>query len=451
MARGFSRVFERLHRAPSGPTDGQLLGRFVASRDEAAFAELVRRHGPMVLGVCRRVLGHEADAEDAFQATFLVLARKAGSVVRRESVGCWLHGVARRTALRAGAALARRRTRERSLDGAPEPASGPAEAQDWRDALDRELGRLPAKFRAAVVACELEGRPRREAARLLGVPEGTLSSRLAAARALLGRRLAARGVTLPAGGVAAGVLAEAVVRSTARAAAVPGAESLAAAALMREVTGAMLMRKRILVFGAALLAAAVGSAGLGQRPSGGSAAVASQGRPLSEVEALRRENELLKLNLEVVLEKVRAQEAELRGLRGGGGPTAGMGAGGPGMPAMGMLSGFPGAPAPGSAAGTPESRPAPGNGGPGMGPPLPAPGTGRGGMGPGPLPPPANRYPSTPGAGGPGDADPLGEAEAALRRLREAGSDADRQTAAEALDRALKRLREPAGRAPSKP
>src|SRR6478672_3819234 len=108
MATGFRQVLQHLQHSGGGLTDGQLLARFVAARDEASFAALVRRHGPMVLGVCRRVLRDLHDAEDAFQATFLVLACKAASVLKRESVSCWLHGVAYHTALRAGAALARR-------------------------------------------------------------------------------------------------------------------------------------------------------------------------------------------------------------------------------------------------------------------------------------------------------------------------------------------------------
>src|ERR1700739_4066963 len=112
MRNGLPEVLEQLEHACGGLTDGKLLARFAATRDEASFAALVRRHGPMVLGVCRRVLGHFHDAEDAFQAPFLVLARKARSVVKRESVSCWLHGVAYHTALRAGAALGRRRARE---------------------------------------------------------------------------------------------------------------------------------------------------------------------------------------------------------------------------------------------------------------------------------------------------------------------------------------------------
>jgi RNA polymerase sigma factor (sigma-70 family) len=207
MATGLLQVLGHLRQAGDSATDGQLLGRFVATRDEAAFAALVRRHGPMVLGVCRRILHDVHDAEDAFQATFLVLARKAASVVRRDSVGCYLYRVAYRTALEARAANARRRARERPMNEVPHPEVSPAEARDWLPLLDRELGRLPEKYRAAVVLCDLEGQSRREAARLLGVPEGTLSGQLTTARRRLARRLAHSGLALSGGGLAA-VLAE---------------------------------------------------------------------------------------------------------------------------------------------------------------------------------------------------------------------------------------------------
>src|SRR5262249_51181418 len=156
----------------------------------AAFAALLRRHGPMVLGVCRRLVSNASDAEDAFQATFLVLARKAASVVPRELVGNWLYGVAYRTALKAEALSARRRAVERQVEAVPDPPTSPEQVgRDLRPLLDRELERLPAKYRVPVVLCDLEGRTRREVAGQLGIPEGTLSSRLAAARKLLAGRL----------------------------------------------------------------------------------------------------------------------------------------------------------------------------------------------------------------------------------------------------------------------
>jgi RNA polymerase sigma factor (sigma-70 family) len=204
-------VIRHLRRATllqgdSGMTDGQLLDCFIADRDEAAFAALVRRHGPMVLSVCRRVLRHTQDAEDAFQAAFLVLARKAASVMPRNLVGNWLYGVAYRAALEAKAA---RRTRERQENAMPEPAA--VEGADvWcelRPLLDQELSRLPERNRAAVVLCDLEGKTRREAARHLGIPEGTLSGRLTTARRKLAERLARRGLSL-SGGVLAAFLSQ---------------------------------------------------------------------------------------------------------------------------------------------------------------------------------------------------------------------------------------------------
>src|SRR5262249_54085315 len=132
----------------AGPSDGQLLARYVAGRDEAAFEALVRRHGPMGLGVCRRVLGDAHEAPDAFQAPFLVLPGKAAAVVPAEMVGTWLAGVARRTAVRARAAAARRRLRERQVADLPEPQARPSDApDDLRALLDEELARLPDKNR----------------------------------------------------------------------------------------------------------------------------------------------------------------------------------------------------------------------------------------------------------------------------------------------------------------
>jgi RNA polymerase sigma factor (sigma-70 family) len=190
--------------AASGPGDGPLLEQFVARRDEAAFAALLRRHGPMVLGVCRRLLAHEQDAEDAFQATFLVLARRAAAVLPAAMVGNWLYGVAYQTALKARATRARRHARERQVTAMPEPeAPGPGPWRELRPLLDRELSRLPDNYRAVLVLCDLEGKTRKEAARLLGWPEGSVCGRLARARQLLAGRLARLGVTLPAAALAA--------------------------------------------------------------------------------------------------------------------------------------------------------------------------------------------------------------------------------------------------------
>jgi RNA polymerase sigma factor (sigma-70 family) len=330
MATGFKQVLEYIQQAGGGQTDAQLLARFVVTRDEAAFAGLVRRHGPMVLGVCRRVLGHFHDAEDAFQATFLVLARKAASVFRRDSVSCYLHGVAYHTALRAGTAIARRRKRERQVDNMPHPEVEPPEAQDWLPILDRELSRLPKKYRSAILLCDLEGRTRRAAARLLNIAEGTLSSRLATGRKMLARRLARCGVTLSGGalavalsqGAAAAQVPMALASSTAKAAALVAAGQMAAVStpavvLMKGVMKAMLLTKLRLTVAVVTVMVALATLGLGyQRGSSGTAQAAPPDRSLTELEGLRKENELLKLNLQIVLEKVGAQEKELHTLRG---------------------------------------------------------------------------------------------------------------------------------------
>lgn len=180
-------------------TDGQLLTRFVADRDGDAFAVLVRRHGPMVFGVCHRMLGDHHDAEDAFQAVFLVLARRAKVVNPPDAVGNFLYGVAHRTALEARTAARRRTWRERTVADLPEAVVfEPEFAADLRPVLDAELARLPGKYRALLVACDLEGRPRREVAAAFGLCDGTLCSRLSVARTMLADRLRKRGLAVTA-------------------------------------------------------------------------------------------------------------------------------------------------------------------------------------------------------------------------------------------------------------
>src|SRR5580704_7786748 len=175
----------------AGLTDGQVLECFVSRRDEAAFEVLVRRHGPMVLGLCKRVIGNVHDAEDAFQACFLVLARKAASVLPREAVGNWLYGVAYRTVRRVNAVSARRRAREKQVREMPQlTTEAPDPFRELEPLLDQELSRLPDKYRLPLILCHLESRSRKEVARQLKLPEGTLSSRLATARKILADRLA---------------------------------------------------------------------------------------------------------------------------------------------------------------------------------------------------------------------------------------------------------------------
>jgi RNA polymerase sigma factor (sigma-70 family) len=179
--------------------DEPLLHAFTTRRDEAAFVALVRRHGPMVLGVCRRVLGHEQDAEDAFQATFLVLARNAAKLRQTTALSSFLHGTAYRMALMAKRTAARRRKHEANAPARKE--EGPGGELLWREVrtlLDEEIARLPETYRAVFVLCCLEGMSREEAARQLNLKEGTASSRLAEARKRLQRRLARRGVELTA-------------------------------------------------------------------------------------------------------------------------------------------------------------------------------------------------------------------------------------------------------------
>ena len=257
-------VIEHLRRAvlPSdsaGLGDGELLGCFIERHDEVALSALVKRHGPMVWGVCRRLLSHH-DAEDAFQATFLVLVRKAASIVPREMVGNFLYGVAHQAALQARRTAARRRAREVQVTVMPDTeAVQPDQWPDVQPLLDQELSRLPDNYRAVIVLCDLEGRTRKEVARQLGVPEGTVAGRLARARAMLAKRLAQRGVIL-SGGALAAVLAEnaasagvptSVVSNTISAAssfaagqaAATGPVSVKVAALTEGVLKAMMMSK----------------------------------------------------------------------------------------------------------------------------------------------------------------------------------------------------------------
>jgi RNA polymerase sigma factor (sigma-70 family) len=288
-------VVEELRRAAGGRgagyTDARLLERFARTRDEAAFAALVQRHGPMVLGVCRRVLRNEADAEDAFQAAFLVLVRKAASLRRPGSLGSWLYGVACRTALHARADAERRRARERAA-ARPEAVAGEA-MMDLGPLLDRELSRLPDKYRAAVVLCDLEGKAYGEAAGELGCPEGTLAARLSRGRALLARRLVRQGLALSASTVAAALAQQAsasalpaplgasVTKAAVLAAAgqaAAGAVSAPAAALAERVLRAMVLTRLQTVAAALvlLILCATGAGILAYRAAAGDQAGAHQ-------------------------------------------------------------------------------------------------------------------------------------------------------------------------------
>ncbi len=196
----------QLHRRPvptgtlTEQTDAQLLKQFASHHDQVAFTALVKRHGPMVLAVCRRVLQDSHAADDAFQATFMVLVRKAGSLTRPELLGNWLYGVAYRVAVKARANAARRHEYERRAPAMPtvDPMLE-VTGRELRSVLDAEMSHLPEKYRAPLILCYLEGKTNEEAARLLGWPTGSMSGRLARARELLRKRLVRKGLVLSAG------------------------------------------------------------------------------------------------------------------------------------------------------------------------------------------------------------------------------------------------------------
>jgi RNA polymerase sigma factor (sigma-70 family) len=255
-----------------GLQDGQLLQRFAAG-EESAFTALVRRHGPMVLGVCRRILGNVHEAEDAFQATFLVLLRRAHALDRRGSLAGWLYTVAYHVALRARARAARRQRQERKVAQMADTVAPAAELwHDLQPLLDDELGRLPDNQREAVLLCCVQGKSHAEAARLLGWPVGTVKGRLARARETLRKRLVRRGISLSAGALTV-VLAEKVsaavpatlVHATVRTALATagGAASVPALSLAEGVLKAMFVTKlkiaTALLFVAGLVALSAGA------------------------------------------------------------------------------------------------------------------------------------------------------------------------------------------------
>jgi RNA polymerase sigma factor (sigma-70 family) len=200
------RNLRRLVGAPQGTAlpDQQLLQRFATQADEAAFAALVRRHGGMVLGVCQRVLGNRHDAEDVFQAAFLVLARKAAAIRRQEAVASWLYGVAVRLARKSLVRTTQRRAHERGKIAMPQVDPSVEAAQnEVRRVLDEEFIALPRRYQAPLVLCLLEGKTRAEAAEELGWSEGTVKGKLERGRELLQQRLERRGLTLSVGSFAA--------------------------------------------------------------------------------------------------------------------------------------------------------------------------------------------------------------------------------------------------------
>ncbi len=345
-----SRVIHSLRRVAleqdGGPADGQLLARFVAQRDGDAFAALLRRHGPMVMGVCRRVLLNQQDAEDAFQATFLVFARKAATITAPAALGGWLYRVAYRTALEARARISRRRAREQQVNAMPQTV----EPEDcWRELLplvDRELNHLPEKYRVPLVLCELQGRTRKEVARTLGLPEGTLSWRLAHAKKLLARRLSRSGAALSVSALSAVLARDAVSASVPR-----SVLNTTASAALRIVTGepltagtvsahvvvltegvlkAMLLNKLKAVWALVLVVAVgAGALALTYRPAGAQSPAPRSNSQSSkflpgtnaprvaagELEELRLEIAALRKGLEVTRERVKVLEGEVQTLK----------------------------------------------------------------------------------------------------------------------------------------
>ncbi len=258
--------------------DAELLACFVKRRDAVAFAALVRRHGPMVFGVCRRILGHVQDAEDAFQATFLVLARKAAAIGRRDLLANWLYGVAARVARRARVLAARRRQREGAdVDQVAVAAPDPAGATELPAALVEEVQRLPGKYRGPVVLCYLEGRTNEEAAGELRCPVGTVKTRLSRAREMLRRRLSRRGLAPSALALSAALTPEvlaaavppALISSTLEAAlsfaagsaTAGGVASAQALALTKGVLHTMFLKK-VTTLAALVLAVVLGGVGV---------------------------------------------------------------------------------------------------------------------------------------------------------------------------------------------
>ncbi len=442
-----NRLIDCLRRAAllrdgGGLNDGQLLGLFVKHRDGDAFAALLKRHGPMVMGVFRRVLSSMQDAEDAFQATFLIFARKAGSVKAQDSVAGWLYRVAYRTALEARVRIARRRSKEQQLDELPHPAMEPEDSpRELLALLDKELDRLPDKYRVPIVLCELEGMSRKEAARTLGLVEGTLSWRLAQAKKLLAKRLSRHGLAISGGAVAAVMtpsVASAGLRASTVKAVMAGTVPVKVLALTEGVLKAMLLTKLKITICVATLAlvAGMGATGLTYRATAEEPkqvehstkvlARSAESRPAGDdLEALRLEIEALRKSLQATRERVKSLEGEVSALKGQSGGSGGMMKLGGGMQGGGMLGG-----------GMQGGGGMIGRGGMSMGGSGMQGGQAMGGMMMGGKPP---------------KEDPLTDAEEALKKLRTNPGD---KQATEALERALQRLKErdkPKANAPGYP
>jgi RNA polymerase sigma factor (sigma-70 family) len=296
-----------------GLSDRELLERFLDANDESAFTVLIERHGPMVLGVCRRALGNHHDAEDACQATFLVLARQVASVRKKTSLSSWLHGVAWRTASNLRREQKRRRRREQDVEPtAPRDAGDDVSRQEVQVILDEELEHLPERYRSPLVLCYLDGKTRDEAAQQLGLRAGTLHGRLERGRELLRKRLTARGLTLSAAlfatalrnNVAHAALSPTLVLSSAKAALLlaagkplpAGIISGTALTLTQEVLRNMFLAKlkigtaTVLCAGliAALIGGALASTGLAQNPPSSQPSLTAAAKAASDEEFIRR-------------------------------------------------------------------------------------------------------------------------------------------------------------------
>ncbi|HWY88556.1 MAG TPA: sigma-70 family RNA polymerase sigma factor [Gemmataceae bacterium] len=276
-SRSLDSAFQRLRFAVGGHDevglpDARLLADFINRRSEESFAFLVRRHARMVMGVCLRVARHRQDAEDAFQATFLVLVRKAAAIAQPELLANWLYRVAHNTALKVNAEARKRRLREEPLTPMAEPSS--KEPPHYLlAALDQELSRLPSKYRVPIILCDLEGKTQRKAAQLLGCPEKTLSSRLIRARDMLAKRLTRLGLAVSGGALLstltqiAACASPTLIGATVKAAALLGGNAAAGgvistnvAVLMEGVIKAMFIQKLKLV---GVVVLALGLAGYG--------------------------------------------------------------------------------------------------------------------------------------------------------------------------------------------
>jgi RNA polymerase sigma factor (sigma-70 family) len=280
-------------------SDAELLGLFLSQRDEIAFEVLLRRHGPMVYGVCLRVLRHTQDAEDAFQATFLVLAHKASSVSPRSKLAGWLHGVAHKTALKARHRAAHRLEVEKRVPPrSPDEMRSDLNSTEVEELLDQEITRLPDRYRLPIIHCDLEGRLRTEVARILRCSEGTLSSNLTRGRRMLAKRLNRRGVGLSVSAIALAltarspVLAESlifdtvpVVLSSLASAGVGSAASPNVAQLATGVMKSMLLKKLQTAALAAFAIAALSIAVLGAYPIQAAPTPAAAPVPVADAKA----------------------------------------------------------------------------------------------------------------------------------------------------------------------